>query len=96
MTAFTFYFPSNGDHDDQDKFMQQIWNERILDYLFYVRRVSLRGNPYIKGLFIVNGEAPSLPVEFEVKPIPDDCVDFLLEDFKEEQRIHNNATEYYV
>jgi hypothetical protein len=96
MTAFTFYFPSNGDHDDHDEFMQQIWNERILDYLIYVRRVSLRGNPYIKGLFVVNDDSVLPPLPFEVNPISHDCVSHLLQNFKEEQRIENNAVEYSI
>ena len=35
-----------------------------------------------------------LPSEFEVKPIPDDCLGCLLRQFKEEQKIENNAMEY--
>ena len=94
MIALTFYFPSNGDHGDQDKFMHQIWNEHIMDYLIYVRRMSLRGNPHIKGLFILNDESAPLPSEFEVQPIPDDCLGCLLRQFKEEQKIENNAMEH--
>ena len=93
MTVFTFYFPSNGDHD-QDSFIRSIWDEHAMEYLIYVRRVSLKGNPYIKGLFILNDESFPLPPEFEVNLIPDDCVECLQQQFKEEQEIENNATEY--
>ena len=86
MTASTFYFPSN-DYGDQDQFMHQIWQEGTMDYLIYVRRVSLRGNPYIKGLFVLNNESAPLPSEFEVQPIPDDCLGCLLRLFKDEQKI---------
>ena len=94
MIALTFYFPSNGNQGNQDKFMHQIWQEGTIDYLIHVRRVSLRGNPYIKGLFVLNNESAPLPSEFEVQPIPDDCLGCLLRQFKEEQKIENNATEY--
>ena len=50
MTALTFYFPSDGDNVDQDQFMHQIWNDNIMEYLIYVRRVSFQALPYIKGL----------------------------------------------
>ena len=93
MTASTFHFPSNGDHD-QDEFMHQIWNERIMDHLICARRLSLKGNPCIKGPFILNNESASLPPEFEVHPIPDDCLGCLYQQFKEEQEIENNAVEY--
>ena len=93
MTAFTFYFPSNGD-DNQDDFLHQVWNEGIMDYLIYVRRVSLRGIPYIKGLFILHDESASIPHEFEVHPIPDDCLECLQRQFEEEQRTENNGIEY--
>ena len=92
MIALTFYFPSN-DYGDQDKFMHQIWQEGTMDYLIHARRVSLRGNPHIKGLFVLNNESAPLPSEFEVQPIPNDCLGCLLQQFKEEQKIENNATE---
>ena len=94
MIALTFYFPSNDGHSDQDKFIHQIWNEHIMDYLIYARRMSMRGNPCIKGLFILNDESASLPSEFEVQPIPDDCLGCLVRQFKEEQKIENNAMEH--
>lgn len=92
MKTFAFYFPSND--DDQDAFMHQLWNERTMDYLIYVRRISSRGNPYIKGLFIMRDETTSPPPEFELRPIPDDSVSYLVQQFKEEQMFENNATEY--
>ena len=94
MVALAFYFPSNGDHDYQDDFICRIWNERIMDYLIYVRRVSLRGIPYIKGLFMLKDESAPLPSKFEVHPISDDCIECLYRQFKEEQKMENNAMEY--
>ena len=65
-----------------------------MDYLIYVRGVSLKGNPYIKGLFILKDESAPLPSEFEVHPIPDDCFAYAHHQYKEEQKFENNATEY--
>ena len=94
MIALTFYFPPSNDHGDQDKFIHHIWNEGIMDYLIYVKRISSRGNPYIKGLFILNDESVPLSPEFEVKPIDDDCIESLHRQFKEEQEIENNVIKY--
>ena len=91
--AFTFYFPSNGDHDDQDKFMDHVWNERIMDYLIYVRRISLRGNPYIKGVFLLNDDATP-PSEFECAPLSNDNdIIPLASEFQEELSVENNGVE---
>ena len=91
MTVFSFYFPSD-DHD-QDGFMHSLWNDRTMDYLIYVQRISHRGNPYIKGLFIWKDESVPLPSEWEVYPIPDDVVKHVYRQFKEEQELENNGVE---
>ena len=96
MTAlkFVFYSPLSDDNDDvQDGLMHHIWSQRAMDYLIFVRRMSSRGNPYIGGLFVSNEEV-ILPPEFEVRLIPDEHYEELHQQFKEEQRNENNATEY--
>ena len=92
MTAFSFYFPSD-DHD-QDGFMYSLWNDRTMDYLIYVRRLSRHGNPYIKGFFVWKDESVPLPSEFEVNPIPDDVVKHVHQQFKEEKELENNGVEF--
>ena len=95
MVSLTFYFPFDGDNGGQDNFIYQYWKEQKgnIDYLMHVRRVSMRGMPYIRGLIVFDGSA-TIPNEFEVHEIPDDCVDFVYQQFKEEQRIESNATEF--
>ena len=75
--------------------MHEIWNDNIMDYLIYVRRVSLKGLPHIKGLFILKDESTPLPSEFEVHPISnDDVLACVHHQYKEEQKFENNAIEY--
>ena len=78
MIALKFYFPSNG--EDQDAFMQNMWNEGIMSYLIFTPRMSLRGNPHIKGVFILNDDA-MVPSEFECIPLSEDCIPCLVSEF---------------
>ena len=87
--ALKFYFPSNS--EDQDEFMKGLWNRGVMSYLIYTRRMSLRGNPYIKGVFILNDEDTMVPSEFECIPLSEDCVPSLVNEFQEEILMENNG-----
>ena len=91
MIALKFYFPSNG--EDQDAFMQDWWNQGAVSYLIFTRRMSLRGNPYIKGVFILDDDKAVVPPEFECKLLSDDCVPCLVSPFQEELSMENNGME---
>ena len=91
MTTLKFYFPSNDD-GDQDEFMQSVWEQGIMSYLIFTQRVSLRGNPYIKGVFVLNDGAIA-PLEFECIPLPHDHALSLIESFREEISIKANDLE---
>ena len=55
----------------------------------------MRGMPHIKGLIVVNDSSTiNIPDEFEVQEIPEDYLVYIYNDFKEEQRVESNATEY--
>ena len=92
MIALSFYLPSNT--SDEDTFISQIWHEGAIDYLIYVKRISARGNPYIKGLLILKDESASLPSELELRPVPDNCLECMWRQFKDEQEMEQNAVEY--
>lgn len=98
MTSFRFYFPSsNGDNDGLDDFMHRFWKEQKdgIDCILCVRRISMRGIPCIKGLIVANDSSTiKIPDEFEVQEIPEDGLVCIHNDFKEEQRVESNATEY--
>ena len=92
MTAATFYCPDPP--DEIDRLMDDIWSTKKIDYLIYVRRISQRGNPYVRGMLISNDETNPLPPEFEIHPIPGTCVDYVWRQFKEEIHIENNGLEF--
>ena len=97
MTSFRFYFPSsNGDNGGLDDFIHRFWKDQKdrIDYILYVRRISMRGMPCIKGLIVVNDSSTiNIPDEFEVQEIPEDYLVCIHNEFKEEQRVESNATE---
>ena len=72
--------------------MENLWNQGTLSYLIFTRRMSLRGNPYIKGVFILNDDAMP-PSEFECKLLSKDCVPCSVSDFREELSTENNGVE---
>jgi len=72
--------------------MQNMWNQGTMSYLIFARRMSLRGNPYIKGVFILNDDITA-PSEFECIPISEDCVPCLVSEFQEELSMENNGVE---
>ena len=92
-TALKFYFPSNGNDCNQDEFMEHMWNQGAMSYLIFVRRMSLRGNPYIKGVFILDDDNAVVPPEFECTPLSEDCVPCLVSELQEELWMENNGIE---
>ena len=89
MEALKFYFPSNG--ENQDHFMKDLWDQGTMSYLIFIHRISLRGNPYTKGVFILKDGAPIPP--FECTPIPEEFIGLMVSEFKEELMIENNGEE---
>ena len=89
MMALKFHFPSNG--EDQDVFMQNAWNQGTMSYLIFVRRMSHRGNPYIKGVFILDDDDATVPSEFECTLLSKDCASLSVSEFQEELSMENNG-----
>ena len=93
MTILKFYYPSNG--EPQDEFMEDLWNEGNVSYLTHTRRVSHRGNPHIKGVFLLNDEAQVPPV-FECVPLSHDNACALVSEFQQELSHENNGLEFGI
>ena len=81
MTAIKFYYPSNG--EDQDALMEHLWDQGTMSYLMFVRRMSLRGNPYIKGVFVLDNDGAMVPSEFDCIPLSKDGLSQLVSEFQE-------------
>ena len=90
MTALKFYFPSNG--EDQDALMEHTWNQGVMSYLLFVRRMSHRGNPHIKGVFVLNDNVTP-PPQFECTPLSDGYIPCLVSELQEELSMENNGVE---
>ena len=90
MQSLKFYSPSNG--KDQDAFIEHTWNQGAMPYLIFVRRMSLRGNPYIKGAFLLN-EDTTAPSEFECTQLSEEAFSCLVSELQEELSIKNNGVE---
>ena len=90
MTALKFYFPSNG--KDQDALMEHTWNQGVMSHLLFVRRMSHRGNPHIKGVFVLNDNTMP-PPQFECNPLFNDCIPCLVSELQEELSMENNGVE---
>ena len=92
--ALKFYFPSNGNDRNQDEFMEHMWNQGEMSYLIFVRRISSRGNPYIKGVFIVNDEDTVTALsEFECTQLSEEAFSCLVSELQEELSIEHNGVE---
>ena len=91
MIALKFYFPCDG--GDQDSFMKSLWNQGTMSYLIYTQRMSLRGNPYIKGLIILNDDDTPVPPMFECTPVSDNWIHLIASEFQEELSIEDNGVE---
>ena len=93
MIALKFYFPSRFNGDDQCSFMKDLWDQGIMSYLIFTRRMSLRGNPYIKGVFILDDDNTTVPTELECTPVPQGFISLAVSEFKEELLIEDNGVE---
>ena len=89
MMALKFYFPSNG--EDQDALMEHLWNQGTMSYLIFFRRMSLRGNPYIKGVFVLDDGDAMVPSEFDCIPLFKDGFSQLVSECQEELSMENNS-----
>ena len=92
MIATTFYMPSPS--NEIDDVLGDIWREGNARHLIYVKRISSRGNPYVRGLLISDTEIP-LPPEFELSYLSEDYVSVAHQNFKDEIDSQNNGTEYF-
>ena len=90
MTALKFYLPSNG--EDQD-LLKYLWDNTDIPYMIFVQRMSFRGNPYTKGVIILDNESTMIPPELICTPLRDDYVAPLVNEFREELLVQNNGTE---
>lgn len=75
-----------------DAFMQNMWNEGTMSYLIFTRIMSFRGNPYIKGVFILNDSAMT-PSDLDCVPLSEDCVLSLVSELQEELSLEQNGAE---
>ena len=92
MAALKFYLPSNG--EDQD-LMKYLWENTDIPYMIFVQRMSFRGNPYIKGVIILDNDSTMtmIPPELICTRLRDDYVAPLVNEFREELSVQNNGTE---
>ena len=93
MTAATFYIPSPP--EEIDDILGEIWRESNARHLIYVKRVSSRGNPYVRGLLISDAESIPLPSDFELNYLSEDCIDSSYNKFRCEIAHQNNGAEYF-
>ena len=93
MTAATFYMPSPP--DEIDDIIGEIWRESNAMRLIYVKRVSSRGNPCVRGLLISDTESIPFPSDFELIYLSEDCVNSTYNKFKHEIANQNNGVEFF-
>jgi hypothetical protein len=91
MTSLKFYLPSSNG-EDHDAFLEDLWHQGNISYLIYTRRISQRGNPYIKGVLIVDDDN-TIPPELECTPIPWIHTSLLVNELKEELSAEQNGVE---
>lgn len=93
MVTVKFYFPSNG--EDQEAVLKSLWQQEAVSHMIYVRRMSQRGNPYIKGVFSLNENdndfAP--PPEIQCIPLDEDSTTALVNEFRDELLVEDNGVE---
>lgn len=92
MSSAIFYYGSPP--DEISHLLNRIWKEENVRHMIYVKRVSSRGNPYIRGLIVSADNVIPLPPEFEIRYLPEEQIKFSLEDFREEIAHERNGTEY--
>ena len=92
MIALKFYLPSHGE-DEDEVILKDLWDAAAPPYMIFVRRISFRGNPYIKGVFMLKDEDALVPSEIVCVPLSDDCVDPLVNEFREELAAEKNGVE---
>ena len=91
MAAATFYMPSPP--NEIDDIMHEFWKEGNARHLIHVKRMSSKGNPYVRGLLVSTTDAIPLPPEFELSHVPDDRIDPVYERFEAELDVENNGAE---
>ena len=92
MTAAVFYCPSPP--DETSHLLNRIWKEENVRHMIYVKRTSSRGNSYIRGLIVSADNVIPLPFElFEIRHLPDEQIEPILQDFQEEITHERNGTE---
>ena len=91
MTAARFHCPNPP--DEISHLLNRIWKEEDIGGMIHVKRVSSRGNPHIRGLIVSADDVIPLPPEFELRHVPDEQIDALLEDFRDEIAHEGNGTE---
>ena len=90
--ALTFYLPSPP--DEIDNVLHDIWQEGGIKQMICVKRLSQRGNNYIRGLLISDSEV-ELPPLFESRYLSDDLVEEKCDNLKQEILEQENGVEYF-
>ena len=93
MTTMKFYYPSNS--EDQEAVLKNLWQQDAISRMIYVRRMSHRGNPYIKGIFTLNEDAADFtpPPEIQCIPLNEDSTIALVDEFRQELSVEDNGVE---
>ena len=92
MTATAFHHPSPP--DEVSHLLNGIWKEEDIRHMIHAKRVSSRGNQCLRGL-IVSGDnvIPLPPDKFEIRHLPDEQIEFALEDFRDKTAHEQNGAE---
>ena len=93
MTAATFYYPNPP--EEIFHLLNGIWKEEDIGQMIYVKRVSSRGNPCIRGLIVSADATIPLPSDFELRHVPEEQIEPTLQDFQEEIAHERNGTECF-
>ena len=92
MTAARFHCPNPP--DEICHLLNRIWKEEDIGGMIHVKHLCSRGNPCIRGLIVSAHDVIPPPPEFELRHIPDEQIDALLEDFRDEIAHERNGTEH--
>ena len=91
MTAAIFYCPSPP--SEVSHLLNRIWKEENVRHLIYVKRISSRGDPCMRGLIVSADDVIPLPNEFELRHLPEEEIEPVLQEFQDEIAHERNGAE---